>query len=86
MRRLMTNGLACVRVLGEHSLLCEDRRSWSQLLARQLRASDADTEAKIIAVDLQEMAPIAGVKQLQGTLAPIFSPPSFLTIILSHTI
>ena len=36
------------------------------MLARQLRASDADTEAKIVAVDLQEMAPIAGVKQLQG--------------------
>ena len=55
-----------MHVLGLRSRVCEDRRSWSQLLARQLRASDADTEAKIVAVDLQEMAPIAGVKQLQG--------------------
>ncbi|KAJ3370746.1 putative tRNA (cytidine(32)/guanosine(34)-2'-O)-methyltransferase [Allomyces arbusculus] len=45
--------------------LCAAPGSWSQVLGRQL----ADVEgAKIVAVDLQAMAPLPGVVQLQGDI------------------
>ncbi|XP_033642060.1 putative tRNA (cytidine(32)/guanosine(34)-2'-O)-methyltransferase isoform X2 [Asterias rubens] len=49
--------------------LCAAPGSWSQVLSRKLRQSDADkAEVKIVAVDLQAMAPLAGVIQLQGDI------------------
>jgi tRNA (cytidine32/guanosine34-2'-O)-methyltransferase len=44
--------------------LCAAPGSWSQVLARRL----SGTGAKIVAVDLQEMAPIDGVVQIQGDI------------------
>ncbi|XP_060596192.1 tRNA (cytidine(32)/guanosine(34)-2'-O)-methyltransferase-like [Ruditapes philippinarum] len=49
--------------------LCAAPGSWSQVLARKLRGSDkTDDSVKIVAVDLQAMAPIPGVIQIQGDI------------------
>ncbi|XP_071805340.1 tRNA (cytidine(32)/guanosine(34)-2'-O)-methyltransferase-like [Asterias amurensis] len=49
--------------------LCAAPGSWSQVLSRKLRQSDADkAKVKIVAVDLQAMAPLPGVIQLQGDI------------------
>lgn len=47
--------------------LCAAPGSWSQVLSRKLRASSND-EVKIVAVDLQAMAPLPGVIQIQGDI------------------
>ncbi|ETO26877.1 hypothetical protein RFI_10260 [Reticulomyxa filosa] len=47
--------------------LCAAPGSWSQVLSRRLQA-DKDKSAKIVAVDLQPMAPIQGVIQIQGDI------------------
>ncbi|XP_053379244.1 putative tRNA (cytidine(32)/guanosine(34)-2'-O)-methyltransferase [Mercenaria mercenaria] len=49
--------------------LCAAPGSWSQVLARKLRGGDkTDDSVKIVAVDLQAMAPIPGVIQIQGDI------------------
>lgn len=49
--------------------LCAAPGSWSQVLSRKLRAQDeADAGVKIVAVDLQAMAPLPGVTQIQGDI------------------
>ena len=54
--------------------LCAAPGSWSQVLARELRAHHRSEEPaeeaspKIVAVDLQEMAPIEGVLCIQGDI------------------
>ena len=55
--------------------LCAAPGSWSQVLARKLNVSPENwdakqdkNDAKIVAVDLQEMAPIPGVVQVQGDI------------------
>ena len=50
--------------------LCAAPGSWSQVLSRRLHAdkSGQDDDVKIVAVDLQAMAPIPGVIQLQGDI------------------
>eukprot|EP01083_Nonionella_stella_P020114 55765_1 len=48
--------------------LCAAPGSWSQVLSRKLKASEKDSHSKVVAVDLQEMAPIPGVEQLQGDI------------------
>ena len=54
--------------------LCAAPGSWSQVLATRLYTNDTsgkEMEGKrerVIAVDLQEMAPIPGVRQLQGDI------------------
>ncbi|XP_054159258.1 putative tRNA (cytidine(32)/guanosine(34)-2'-O)-methyltransferase [Oppia nitens] len=53
--------------------LCAAPGSWSQVLHRYLHKNDdtsdgQSSDAKIIAVDLQAMAPITGVIQLQGDI------------------
>ncbi|RNF07362.1 ribosomal rRNA methyltransferase [Trypanosoma rangeli] len=55
--------------------LCAAPGSWSQVLARHLREDVRETTgqpsagaARIVAVDLQEMMPIEGVKLLQGDI------------------
>jgi tRNA (cytidine32/guanosine34-2'-O)-methyltransferase len=55
--------------------LCAAPGSWSQVLIRQL-----EPHSKIVAVDLQTMAPLPGVIQLQGDITKL----STAEAILSH--
>jgi len=52
--------------------LCAAPGSWSQVLSRKLRPKTpdgkTDEDVKIVAVDLQAMAPIPGVIQIQGDI------------------
>ncbi|XP_023646995.2 tRNA (cytidine(32)/guanosine(34)-2'-O)-methyltransferase [Paramormyrops kingsleyae] len=53
--------------------LCAAPGSWSQVLSRKLRGEEQEKEqekeqAKIVAVDLQAMAPLPGVTQIQGDI------------------
>lgn len=53
--------------------LCAAPGSWSQLLSRQLRhrnisSANPSATSSVVAVDLQEMAPIDGVTQIQGDI------------------
>lgn len=51
--------------------LCAAPGSWSQVLAKKLRKEGQEEEAKIVAVDLQAMAPLPGVTQLQGDITKV---------------
>lgn len=61
--------------------LCAAPGSWSQVLSRKLRVKDEkgdkktqsaqSEEVKIVAVDLQAMAPLPGVTQIQGDITKI---------------
>ena len=52
--------------------LCAAPGSWSQVLARKLRGDEKSNEnVKIVAVDLQAMAPIPGVIQIQGDITKV---------------
>ncbi|KAG8447309.1 hypothetical protein GDO86_014684 [Hymenochirus boettgeri] len=54
--------------------LCAAPGSWSQVLSRKLNASDKQTcQVKIVAVDLQAMAPLPGVIQIQGDITKVSS-------------
>ncbi|PIK55360.1 hypothetical protein BSL78_07730 [Apostichopus japonicus] len=48
--------------------LCAAPGSWSQVLSRRLRDDDDDSKVKIVAIDLQAMAPLPGVIQMQGDI------------------
>ncbi|XP_028037105.1 putative tRNA (cytidine(32)/guanosine(34)-2'-O)-methyltransferase [Bombyx mandarina] len=49
--------------------LCAAPGSWSQVLTKNLRQNAVNTEdVKIVAVDLQAMAALPGVKQIQGDI------------------
>lgn len=53
--------------------LCAAPGSWSQVLSRKLiddRPEDKD-KVKIVAVDLQAMAPLPGVVQIQGDITKV---------------
>lgn len=47
--------------------LCAAPGSWSQVLSRKLTANGAN-EVKIVAVDIQSMAPLEGVTMIQGDI------------------
>uniref|UniRef100_A0A1I7TT23 Putative tRNA (cytidine(32)/guanosine(34)-2'-O)-methyltransferase n=1 Tax=Caenorhabditis tropicalis TaxID=1561998 RepID=A0A1I7TT23_9PELO len=49
--------------------LCAAPGSWSQVLAKRLFVEGSD--AKVVAIDLQPMAPIPGVIQLQGDITSV---------------
>lgn len=52
--------------------LCAAPGSWSQVLARELYKNDEESKhVKIVAVDLQIMAPIEGVIQIQGDITKL---------------
>ncbi|XP_069503653.1 tRNA (cytidine(32)/guanosine(34)-2'-O)-methyltransferase [Ambystoma mexicanum] len=52
--------------------LCAAPGSWSQVLSRKLKgASGKSSEVKIVAVDLQAMAPLPGVIQIQGDITKV---------------
>jgi len=50
--------------------LCAAPGSWSQVLSKRLNHTKAE-DVKIIAVDLQAMAPLPGVTQLQGDITKL---------------
>jgi tRNA (cytidine32/guanosine34-2'-O)-methyltransferase len=51
--------------------LCAAPGSWSQVLTRKLHNKDENDSAKIVAVDLQAMAPLPGVIQIQGDITQL---------------
>lgn len=55
--------------------LCAAPGSWSQVLSRKLRGQEEKgekgEEVKIVAVDLQAMAPLPGVTQIQGDITKV---------------
>lgn len=52
--------------------LCAAPGSWSQVLSKRLHENNPDKDkVKIVAVDLQPMAPLEGVMQLQGDITKI---------------
>ncbi|XP_053552627.1 putative tRNA (cytidine(32)/guanosine(34)-2'-O)-methyltransferase [Bombina bombina] len=52
--------------------LCAAPGSWSQVLSRKLRGSDEqNSDVKIVSVDLQAMAPLPGVIQIQGDITKV---------------
>ncbi|KAG8546991.1 hypothetical protein GDO81_029353 [Engystomops pustulosus] len=63
----------CFYLLGVHRAvdLCAAPGSWSQVLSRKLRSSNETSEVKIVAVDLQAMAPLPGVIQIQGDITKV---------------
>ena len=57
--------------------LCAAPGSWSQVLAKRLKGVDG---AKIVAVDLQAMAPLPGVIQMQGDITKVIKVSNNRTI------
>lgn len=55
--------------------LCAAPGSWSQVLSRKLRGLQKEhaEQVKIVAVDLQAMAPLPGVTQIQGDITKVRS-------------
>ena len=51
--------------------LCAAPGSWSQVLAKKLEVNKEDSDVKIVAVDLQAMAPLPGVITLQGDITKL---------------
>ncbi|KAJ1878968.1 tRNA (uridine-2'-O-)-methyltransferase trm7 [Coemansia sp. RSA 1722] len=54
--------------------LCAAPGSWSQVLSRELQKNRTDSEQEppqIVAVDLQAMAPLPGVTQIQGDITKL---------------
>lgn len=51
--------------------LCAAPGSWSQVLQQRLAADNNDSEVKIVSVDIQPMAPLEGVEQLQGDITKL---------------
>uniref|UniRef100_UPI00398EE633 tRNA (cytidine(32)/guanosine(34)-2'-O)-methyltransferase n=1 Tax=Pristiophorus japonicus TaxID=55135 RepID=UPI00398EE633 len=52
--------------------LCAAPGSWSQVLSRKLKREDGkSSDIKIVAVDLQAMAPLPGVIQIQGDITKV---------------
>lgn len=52
--------------------MCAAPGSWSQVLSKKLYEDQPNQEnVRIVAVDLQAMAPLPGVKQIQGDITKI---------------
>jgi tRNA (cytidine32/guanosine34-2'-O)-methyltransferase len=52
--------------------LCAAPGSWSQVLSEKLHCETAEgPEVKLVAVDLQTMAPLKGVHQIQGDITKL---------------
>lgn len=59
--------------------LCAAPGSWSQVLSKRLYENRSDNdEVKIIAVDLQAMAPLNGVIQIQGDITKLSTAKSII--------
>ena len=48
--------------------LCAAPGSWSQVLSRHMSNKPKQSQERVIAIDLQEMMPIQGVKCIQGDI------------------
>ncbi|EGD81529.1 tRNA 2'-O-ribose methyltransferase [Salpingoeca rosetta] len=59
--------------------LCAAPGSWSQVLQRKLKPQE-DEDVKVVAVDLQAMAPLDGIIQMQGDI----TKESTATAIVDH--
>lgn len=60
--------------------LCAAPGSWSQVLSKKLYEPSTDKEnVKIIAVDLQPMAPLEGVIQIQGDITKLETAQSIIS-------
>ena len=58
--------------------LCAAPGSWSQVLSKKLieeRKATEESKVKIVAVDLQAMAPLPGVIQIQGDITKVCKLP-----------
>lgn len=51
--------------------LCAAPGSWSQVLSKKIYCEQGRKDAKIVAVDLQAMADLPGVIQLQGDITKV---------------
>ncbi|EGG15702.1 rRNA methyltransferase [Cavenderia fasciculata] len=51
--------------------LCAAPGSWSQALSRKIYGDGSDPDVKIVAVDIQEMAPLKGVVQIRGDITKL---------------
>ncbi|EFA82374.1 rRNA methyltransferase [Heterostelium album PN500] len=51
--------------------LCAAPGSWSQVLSRRIYGDGSDPDVKIVAVDIQEMAPLKGVLQIKGDITKL---------------
>ncbi|KAF2075257.1 hypothetical protein CYY_003433 [Polysphondylium violaceum] len=51
--------------------LCAAPGSWSQVLSRRIYGDGSDPQVKIVAVDIQEMAPLKGVVQIKGDITKL---------------
>eukprot|EP01133_Synstelium_polycarpum_P007846 gene7846-9207_t len=51
--------------------LCAAPGSWSQVLSRRIYGDGEDPDVKIVAVDIQEMAPLRGVVQIKGDITKL---------------
>lgn len=58
--------------------LCAAPGSWSQVLSKKLYENNPD-DVKIIAVDLQPMAPLQGVVQIQGDITKLSTAESIIS-------
>lgn len=61
--------------------LCAAPGSWSQVLSKKLyqgTAANTKEDVKIVAVDLQAMAPLPGVIQLQGDITKLSTAQSII--------
>lgn len=64
--------------------LCAAPGSWSQVLSKKLRSEKSEeerSEVKIVAVDLQAMAPLPGVTQLQGDITKLATANKIVDLI-----
>lgn len=59
--------------------MCAAPGSWSQVLSKKLYENNQNKDnVKIVAVDLQAMAPLPGVKQLQGDITKLTTATSII--------
>lgn len=58
--------------------LCAAPGSWSQVLSKKLYENNPE-DVKIIAVDLQPMAPLTGVTQIQGDITKLSTAESIIS-------
>jgi 23S rRNA U2552 (ribose-2'-O)-methylase RlmE/FtsJ len=65
--------------------LCAAPGSWSQVLSKQLRGEGehVDVDVKIVAVDIQQMAPLPGVIQIEGDITKVFPVSSSAVLLIS---
>ena len=63
--------------------MCAAPGSWSQVLAKRLKGVEG---AKIVAVDLQAMAPLPGVIQMQGDITKVIELKLFINCLVKYLI